>query len=139
MVTRIGDAAQSDRITSLIQSTTARVRASQTAASTGKAFQRYDEIGADAGLLVRTKEQHALAQTYVRQNEQVGDRLTAMDGALAGLGNIAERMKALLTQRLGDASGHLVPLDREAGTLLAEAFHFPRPPERTDRIGHPDL
>lgn len=121
MVTRVGDAAQSDRISALIQATTGRIRASQTAASTGKAAQRYDEIGADAGLLVRTKEQRSLAETYVRQNEQVGDRLTAMDGALSGLGDIAERLKELLTQRLGDASGHLVPLDREAGTMLAEA------------------
>ena len=118
---RIGDAAQSARNLASIQVANARLRAGQTEVGTGKSAQRYDQISSDAGLLVRTKGQRALAETYVRQNEQVGDRLQAMDGALANLGNIAERMRTLLVQRLDSTTGRLVPVDREAETLLAEA------------------
>jgi flagellar hook-associated protein 3 FlgL len=119
--TRIGDAAQSARNLAAIQAANARLRAGQTEVATGKSAQRYDEISSDAGLLVRTKGQRALAETYIRQNEQIGDRLQAMDGALANLGGIAERMRTLLVQRLDAATGRLVPVDREAETLLAEA------------------
>lgn len=118
---RIGDAAQSARTLAAIQAANGRLRAGQTEVATGKSAQRYDEIASDAGLLLRTKGQKALAETYVRQNEQVGDRLQAMDGAMASLGNIAERMRTLLVQRLDAATGRLVPVDREAETLLAEA------------------
>lgn len=121
MLTRIGDAAQSDRLTVAIQATTAKIRAGQIQAATGKRATRFDEIASDAGLLLRSKEQRALADGYARRNEQVGDRLKAMDGALAGLGEIAQRMRTLLTQRLDDAAGGLVPLAQEADSLLAEA------------------
>jgi flagellar hook-associated protein 3 FlgL len=120
MLTRVGDTAQSDRVLAAIQATTARVRAAQIEVSTGKRAGGYEEISGEAGLLLRSKEQRALAEGYARQNDQVVDRLTAMDGALANLGAIAQRMKALLVQRLDAGSGALVPLDREAGTMLAE-------------------
>ena len=119
--TRVGDAAQYACTLSAIQAANSRVRAGQTEIATGKGAQSYDEIAGEAGLLLRAKGQRDLAETYVRQNEQVADRLTAMDGALANLGGIAERIRNLLVQRLDAATGRLVPVDREAETLLAEA------------------
>jgi flagellar hook-associated protein 3 FlgL len=121
MIGRIGDAAQSDRLMTALQSTTARLRSGQIAAATGKRATRYDEIARESGLLLRTKDQRALTTGFRQQNEQVVDRLTAMDGALANLRDIAERLRTLLTQRLDAATGDLVPLDREALTLQAEA------------------
>lgn len=121
MLSRIGDSAQSDRLLSALQSTAARLRSGQIAAATGKRATRYDEIAREAGLLLRAKEQRALTGSYVQHNQQVVDRLTAMDGALANLGDIAQRLRTLLTQRLDAATGSLVPLDREALTLQAEA------------------
>jgi flagellar hook-associated protein 3 FlgL len=121
MIGRIGDAAQSDRLMTALQSTTARLRSGQIAAATGKRATRYDEIARESGLLLRTKDQRALTTGFRQQNEQVVDRLTAMDGALANLGDIAQRLRTLLTQRLDAATGDLVPLDREALTLQAEA------------------
>ena len=121
MLTRIGDTAQSDRLATALQAASARIRAGQIQAATGKRAARFDEIATDAGLLLRSKEQRALAEGFARQNEQVGDRLKAMDGALASLGDIAQRLRTLLTQRLDAATGKLVPLAQEADTLLAEA------------------
>jgi flagellar hook-associated protein 3 FlgL len=120
MITRVGDTAQSERVLAAIQATTARARAAQVEVSTGKRAGGYDEISGEAGLLLRSKEQRALTEGYARQNDQVIDRLTAMDGALANLGGIAERMRSLLVQRLDGASGALVPLDLEAETMLDE-------------------
>lgn len=121
MLTRIGDSAQSDRIASAVRAATSRFNAGQAAAASGKKAQAFPEIATDAGLLLRTKEQRALNQTYLRQNEQVGDRIAAMDGALSGLADIAERMRTLVVQRLDAATGSSVPLDREAEAMLAEA------------------
>lgn len=121
MLTRIGDTAQSDRVLSAMQATNARIRAGQIEVSTGKRAARFDEIGGEVGVLLRSREQRARAEAHVQQNEQVLDRLKAMDGALANLGDIAQRARTLLTHRLDSASGALVPLDREAATLLSEA------------------
>ncbi len=121
MIGRIRDAAQSDRLMTALQTTTTRLRNGQIAAATGKRATRYDQIARESGLLLRTKDQRALTGSFKQQNEQVVDRLTAMDGALANLGDIAQRLRTLLTQRLDAATGDLVPLDREALTLQAEA------------------
>jgi flagellar hook-associated protein 3 FlgL len=120
MLSRIGDIAQSDRLMVALRSTSTRLREGQIAVSTGKAATSFDQISGDASLLLRTKDQRAAAQNFVQQNEQVADRLATMDGALANLGDIAERLRALLTHRLDAASGNLVPLDREAESFIDE-------------------
>lgn len=120
MTTRIGDAAQTARISALLQDTQSRVRESQVAASTGKAARSYAQIPETAGLLVRTKDLHAQTRGMLEQATQVADRLSAMDGALASIGSVAERMRALVVNRLDGSTGADVPLAVEATAALDE-------------------
>lgn len=120
MLTRIGDTAQSDRLLAALQATSSRIRAEQIQAATGKRASSFDEISDDAGLLLRTREQQTLNQSYLQQNQQVVDRVNAMDGALSSLSDIATRMRTLLTQRLDATSGSDVPLGQEVDTMLSE-------------------
>ncbi len=120
MLTRIGDTAQSDRLLAALQASSSRIRTEQLQASTGKRASSFDEISGDASLLLRTREQQTLNQTYLQQNQQVVDRLNAMDGALSSLGDIANQVRTLLTQRLDASSGSAVPLGQEVDTMLSE-------------------
>lgn len=120
MVTRIGDAAQSFRVTSTLQQTQGRIRDVQTAIASGKAFDRYADMPGSAGLLVRTKAEQAQTAVFITQNEQLLDRLRAADGALGSIGDVAERMRSLLVNRLDAATGASVPLDTEVDAALAE-------------------
>src|ERR671928_1508609 len=113
MLTRIGDTAQSDRLLAALQASSSRIRAEQLQAATGKRASSFDEISGDAGLLLRTRDQQKLNQTYLQQNQQVVDRLNAMDGALSSLRDIANRMRTLLMQRLDASSGAAVPPGQE--------------------------
>lgn len=120
MTTRIGDAAQSARIAALLRDTQGRVRDSQVAASTGKVATSYAKIPDTAGLLVRTRDLHAQTEGMLEQAKQVADRLNAMDGALGAIGSVAERMRALLVNRLDGATGSSVPLAVESDAALGE-------------------
>ena len=59
MATRIGDLAQSQRLTASLLATQAALREAQMAASSGKAATRYDQIADAAGELVRAKDARA--------------------------------------------------------------------------------
>jgi flagellar hook-associated protein 3 FlgL len=120
MVTRVGDAAQSFRVASTLQQTQGRIRDAQVSIASGKVADRYADIPSSAGLLVRTKSERAQTAAFIAQNEQLLDHLQAADGALGAIGDIAERMRSLLVNRLDAATGASVPLDTEVDAALEE-------------------
>ncbi len=119
---RIADLAQSHRIGSLILAAQSRVHDNQIAVSSGKAARRFSEIARDATLLVGAKDARARLERHVRDNELVVGRLQVADGALEDLARLAERLRTLLIQRL-NGGGESLPLDVEAGQMLAEAVN----------------
>jgi flagellar hook-associated protein 3 FlgL len=118
MLTRIGDRAQASQLTSTLLATQSRMRDTQNSVATGKAAAHYDAISDQANLLLRTKDSRQLTATYQEQNEQLGDRLRVMDGALGSMLDIVERARTLLVQRLDGSVGSSVPLDAEAEGML---------------------
>ena len=120
MATRIGDLAQSQRLTAGLTTIQSRLRESQAAVSSGKAATRYDQIAERAGELVRVKDARALKSTLADQNERLGQRLQLMDGALGSVADIAARARTALVQRLDGGFGSDVPLDDLVDTMLAE-------------------
>ena len=119
---RIADLAQSHRIGSLILAAQSRVHENQIAVSSGKAARRFSEIARDATLLVGAKDARARLERHVKDNELVIGRLQVADGALEDLARLAERLRTLLIQRL-NGGGESLPLDVEAGQMLAEAVN----------------
>ena len=120
MATRIGDLAQNQRMTASLLTTQARLRAAQTAASSGKAASRFADIAGTAGQLVRVKDTRALKATLAEQSERLNQRLQVMDGALGAVTDIADRARVMLVQRLDGGLGGDVPLDATVDTMLAE-------------------
>ncbi|MFO1068701.1 MAG: flagellin [Geminicoccaceae bacterium] len=118
MTGRIGDAVQSSRIASLLQETQARVRTAQTAVATGDAVSRFVEMPATSALLLHARSERAAAAGFVDDNGVTGDRLHAMDSAVGAIGAVAERLRALLVNRLDDSTGGSVPLDAEVDAAL---------------------
>lgn len=117
---RSADAAHTMRIGSAMTAAQARIRDSQVEIASGKRAQTYEGIGRDSGLLLRAKDSRELARTFTGEALKVDDRLQVMDGAVANVAEIAERMRALVVQRLDAASGSSVPLSAEASTMLDE-------------------
>lgn len=120
MLTRIGDLGQATRLKDSMLATQSRMRQAELAVATGKAASGFDQIADRAGLLVRTKDVRQLTATFLEQNARAIDRMTAMDAAIGRLGDIVERARALLVQRLDSATGDSVPLDIEVEGMLAE-------------------
>ena len=120
MVVRTGDTALNVRLSSLMQATQTRMRDRQADIATGKSAHRYAEIGDQAALLLRTKDQLTSLGTLTRQNELSLTRVQAVDDALGQVSDQMIRMQSLLNQRLNDPSGPLVPVDSEAENLMHE-------------------
>ncbi len=120
MVGRVGDAAQSYRVAATMQQIQGRIRDTQTSISSGKAAERYADMPGTAGVLVRAQGERTQAIAFIAQNEQLLDRLQTTDGALGAIGDIAERMRSLLVNRLDAATGGSVPLDSEVDSALEE-------------------
>jgi flagellar hook-associated protein 3 FlgL len=98
----------------------ARLRDAQVAAGSGKSAMRYDQIPERAGELVRVKDARVLRSAYADQNERLVQQLQVMDGALGSIGEIADRTRAALVQRLDGGFGSDVPLDAMVETMLEE-------------------
>lgn len=120
MTMRIGDLAQSQRQTASLTAIQTRLREAQVAVSSGKAATRFNQIADRAGELVRIKDASALKATLALQNERLGQRLQAMDGALGSVADVVVRARTALVQRLDGGMGSDVPLDILADTMLAE-------------------
>lgn len=120
MVTRIGDLAQNQRLTTTMLAAQTRLRLAQAAASSGKAATRFDQIADQAGQLVRLKDSRDLKATFLERNEGLTGRLQLMDQALGNVVELADRARASLVQRLDGSLGTAVPLDAEIDSMLAE-------------------
>ena len=120
MLTRIGDAGQQGRIAAQLQATQARLRAAQTEIATGKRASDFVELGADSGLLLRTHDQRRVTEVWRAQGQKAGDELRAMDGAMANVAAVAERLRGMLVQRLDATTGAAVPLATETANMLEQ-------------------
>ena len=120
MVGRVGDAAQSYRVNATLQQMQGRLRDIQTSIATGKVADRYADMPAGTSVLLRSQGERAQINAFIGQNEHLLDRLQAADGSLGAIGDIAERMRSLVINRLDAATGASVPLDTEVESALEE-------------------
>ncbi|MEO1019494.1 MAG: flagellin [Pseudomonadota bacterium] len=123
MISRIGDAAQTQAMTRDILGAQSRVRESQSQISSGKSASRYDQIADRASYLVRAKEHEALIGEYAKGNREVVDRINAMEGAVQTIADSAERFRSLLVQRVDATAGAQVPMESEIENLLLQLEH----------------
>lgn len=120
MALRIGDLGQNQRLSGLVLQTQGRIRDAQLDIASGTRAQRWDEISDRAGLLEATRDQRVLTERLVAESEKVQGRIQAMDAALAGVAELAERFRTLLVARLGEPGRSAIPLVAEVDQMAAE-------------------
>jgi flagellar hook-associated protein 3 FlgL len=120
MLGRTGDVAHTNRLNSFIQGTQNRMREAQVEVATGKRAQVFSQIGSETGILLQARESQGRADAFVFSNTATTERLRMMDGALANVVDIAERMRTLLVQRLDPSIGESLPLGPEIDMMLEQ-------------------
>ncbi len=124
MFNRIGDFAQSERLTSQLLQTQTRSRIAQAQIGSGKVTDRFQDIAPDVERLIDVK-------LVLQQNQQFQDNITftdtklvAMESAVSGLFDIATRAQVLAVQRTSDPSGTPGLVTPEFENLLEQASAF---------------
>lgn len=120
MAIRIGDLGQNQRLTGFVLQTQGRIRDAQLDIASGTRAQRWDEISDRARLLEATRDQRSVAQRLLAEDEKVLGRIQAMDAALGGMAELAERFRTLLVARLGEPGRSAIPLVAEVDQMAAE-------------------
>lgn len=99
---RIGDFAQSERMTERMLQTQTRTRIAQGQISSGKLGERFQDLAPNVERLLDTKDILKQSQQF-QQNITVTDKkLIAMESAVDGLIELATRAKTLALQRIND-------------------------------------
>ena len=124
MFNRIGDFAQSERLTSQLLQTQTRSRIAQAQIGSGKVTDRFQDIAPDVERLIDVK-------LVLQQNQQFQDNITltdtklvAMESAVSGLFDVATRAQVLAVQRTSDPSGTPGLVTPEFENLLEQATAF---------------
>jgi flagellar hook-associated protein 3 FlgL len=120
MTTRVGDFAQNYRLNDNVQMMRTRLASHQVDVATGKSPRNYADIASEASLLINSKEQREITGNFIVQNQQVIDRMTAMEGSLGSISDLAERFRNVILQAVDDSSGSSVPLEAEADSMREE-------------------
>lgn len=121
MFDRIGDFAQSKRMTSELMQTQTRTRVAQAQISSGKVSDRFQDIAPEVERLIDVK-------MVLQQNRQFQENITftdkkliAMESAVAGLFDVATRAQTLAIQRINDPNSTPGLIGPEFQSLLAQA------------------
>lgn len=120
MVTRIGDHAQTTRLHDQMLETQTRLRTVNEQIATGKLHRRYDALGDDAGLFVRSQSALDRTTNYIAENQRLVGRTAAMDVAMSDMIDMVTRLRTVLIQRLDATAGSSLPLDVEADAMTAQ-------------------
>ncbi len=118
---RTSDLGQAQRMMTILQTVQSRIQDQQVAVATGQKAQRYADLAGDAGLLIGTRAERASTAALATETTKVVDRLNAMDGTLADLGDMASSFRSLLLQRLNGGSAGTTPITSEIDQMLGQA------------------
>jgi flagellar hook-associated protein 3 FlgL len=118
MLNRIGDFAQSERMTSLLLQTQTRTRLTQAQVSTGKVTDRFQDLAPDVERLIDVKMTLQENRQFQASNDFTNRKLTIMEGAVAELFDTATRAQTLAIQRTSDGSNFPGLLAAEFEALL---------------------
>lgn len=124
MLTRIGDFAQSERMTSQLLQTQTRTRLAQAQISSGKITDRFQDLAPNVERLIDVKAVLQQNQQFQENNAFTDKKLVTMEAAVSGLFDVATRVQTLAIQRLND--GATIPglMESELEGLLDQTVAF---------------
>jgi flagellar hook-associated protein 3 FlgL len=118
MTTRIGDFAQSNRISALLLETQTRSRVTQTQVGTGKIADRFMGLGANVEQLVNVKAMLSKSYQYQESNGLAVQKQHQMESSVSAVFDIANRAQALIIQRQNDGVVEPGTMNPEIRALL---------------------
>lgn len=121
MLNRIGDFAQSDRMTSLLLQTQTRTRLTQAQISTGKVSDRFQDLAPSVERLIDVKVTLKENHQFQENNDFTNRKLTIMEAAVSDLFETATRAQTLAIQRTNDGSAFPGMIASEFESLLDQA------------------
>jgi len=121
MLNRIGDFAQTDRMTSLLLQTQTRTRLTQAQVSTGKVSNRFQDMAPNVERLIDVKVTLQANQQFQESNDYSNRKLTVMEAAVSDLFDTATRAQTLAIQRANDGSAFPGMIGPEFEALLDQA------------------
>lgn len=124
MFNRIGDFAQSERLTSQLLQTQTRSRIAQAQIGSGKVTDRFQDIAPDVERLIDVKLVLQQNQQFQENITFTDQKLVAMESAVSGLFDLATRAQVLAVQRTSDPSGTPGLVAPEFENLLEQATAF---------------
>lgn len=104
MLNRIGDFAQTERMTSLLMQTQTRTRLSQAQISSGKVTDRFQDLAPKVERLIDVKITLQENRQLQANNDFNNRKLSAMEGAVADIYDAASRVRTLAIQRGNDGT-----------------------------------
>lgn len=121
MLSRIGDFAQSERMTATLLQTQTRTRLTQAQIGTGKVTDRFQDLAPEVERLIDVKVVLEQNRQFQENNNFTDQKLRAMEGAVSGLFEIATKLQTLTIQRLNDGTVDPGTLGPEFEGLLDQA------------------
>ena len=124
MLNRIGDFAQSERMTSELLQTQTRTRLTQAQISSGKVSDRFQDIAPEVERLIDVKQVLQRNQQFQENITFTDKKLIAMESAVSGLFDVANRAQTLAIQRTNDPNSTPGLIGPEFENLLDQAVAF---------------
>ena len=124
MLNRIGDFAQSERMTSELLQTQTRTRLAQAQISSGKVSDRFQDIAPEVERLIDVKLVLQQSQQFQENIAFTDRKLVAMESAVSGLIDIGTRAQTLAIQRISDPQSSPGLIAGEFENLLEQATAF---------------
>lgn len=123
-MTRIANLSAQNLSLSLLQQTQARAMDTQVQISTGKKAERYMGVAADSARLLSLKSEHARVSQYVAGNKVADMRLQAMETSVAGVMDVATKLRTLLVNASHDENAASIALKEEATAMLGQVAGY---------------
>lgn len=122
MLNRIGDFAQSERLTSQLLDTQTRSRIAQAQISSGKVSDRFQDIAPEVERLIDVKLLLQKNQQFQENITLTDTKLVTMESAVSGLFDLAAHAQVLAIQRTSDPGGTPGLVAPEFENLLDQAM-----------------
>jgi flagellar hook-associated protein 3 FlgL len=124
MTTRIATIALQNQILGRVLDTQSRLADAQIQVSSGKTAQTFSGLSGQANKLVSLETTHLRTQRFIDNNNNVIERLQAMENNVAAIFDAATEVRTLIVAALNSSGGTAVPLPTEATSQLNEVANL---------------
>ena len=118
MSIRLGDLAQSQKMTASLLSLRAQVNDTQATISSGKKSSTLAGYGSAASSVLALRALNTRTSGYVADNKLVQSRLETMDSAMQAMGDVAARLQTLIAGRRSAGADNASSFDRSIDQML---------------------